>query len=71
MAVKKESLSQTLRETRKKAGLSQQELADLAGVGKTLIFDLEKGHEKVAFDNLVKICRVLNIRIEFHPPKTA
>ena len=69
MAVKMDSLPTLVRQTRKQAGLSQAELADLAGVGKTLIFDLEKGHRKLSFENLQKICRVLNIRIEFHPPK--
>lgn len=28
---------------RKQSGLSQQELARLAGVGKTVIYDIEKG----------------------------
>jgi DNA-binding XRE family transcriptional regulator len=28
---------------RKKSGLSRNQLADLAGVGKTVIYDIEKG----------------------------
>jgi DNA-binding XRE family transcriptional regulator len=32
---------------RKKSGLTQQELAKLAGVGKTVVFDLEKGKKSI------------------------
>ena len=53
---------------RKKAGLSQKQLADLAGVGKTAVFDLEKGKESVQMDTVRKILRVLNIRMSFASP---
>ena len=49
---------------RKKAGLSQQELARLAGIGKTAVFDLEKGKESIQLDTLWKILRVLNITVK-------
>ncbi|MGZ3633390.1 MAG: helix-turn-helix domain-containing protein [Parachlamydiaceae bacterium] len=53
---------------RKKAGLSQQELADLAGLGKTVVFDVEKGKRTIRYDTLLKLFRVLNIAIEFQSP---
>jgi HTH-type transcriptional regulator / antitoxin HipB len=53
---------------RKKAGLSQLELAKLAGIGKTAVFDVEKGKESVQLDTLMKIFAVLNIRIKFESP---
>jgi HTH-type transcriptional regulator / antitoxin HipB len=53
---------------RKKAGLSQSELAKLAGVGKTAVFDLEKGKETIQLDTLEKILRVLNIEIRLESP---
>lgn len=62
------NLSEAIRATRKKAGLSQIELAELAGVGKTLVFNLEKGNTKVQFDNLLRILRVLNIKLSFGTP---
>ena len=62
------NLAILIKRTRKMAVLSQNELADLAGVGKTLIFDLEKGHESIQFNNLKKILTVLNIQISFEPP---
>ncbi len=53
---------------RKRAGLTQQELAKLAGIGKTAVFDLEKGKESIQLDTLVKILGVLNLRIEIEGP---
>jgi y4mF family transcriptional regulator len=53
---------------RKQSGLSQQELAKLAGVGKTVIFDIEKGKETVQLKTLIKVLYVLNIKIKFETP---
>ena len=53
---------------RKQSGLSQQELARLAGVGKTVIFDIEKGKETVQVNTLLKVLDVLNIRMKFETP---
>jgi y4mF family transcriptional regulator len=53
---------------RKKSKLTQIQLADLAGVGKTVIFDIEHGKETVQFDSFQKVCRVLNISIELQSP---
>lgn len=53
---------------RKKSKLTQKELADLAGVGKTVIFDIEKGKETIQFSTLQKVLSVLNITIEFNSP---
>lgn len=53
---------------RSRSGLSQQELATLAGVGKNLIYELEKGKQTVRLENLLKVLRVLNIEIDFHGP---
>jgi HTH-type transcriptional regulator / antitoxin HipB len=61
--LEEKNLSLLIRSTRKKAGLSQIELAELAGVGKTLIFNLENGQANVQFTNLLKVLRVLNIKI--------
>jgi len=53
---------------RKVSGLNQKELADLAGVGKTVIFDIEKGKETIQFSTLSKVLKILNIKIEFNSP---
>jgi HTH-type transcriptional regulator/antitoxin HipB len=64
----KTSLSKIIKATRKKANISQLELAELSGVGKTLIFNLEKGHTQIQFDNLLKILKVLNIKLQIELP---
>ena len=62
------SISQVVRAHRKKAGLSQAKLAALAGVGKTVIWDIENGKESVQWDTLQKIFRILNISVEWRSP---
>ena len=53
---------------RKRSGLTQLELAELAGVGKNLIYGLENGQEGVRLENLLKVLRVLNIELDFQSP---
>lgn len=53
---------------RKQSGLTQLELANLAGVGKTVVFDLEKGKETVQVDTLLKVLEALNIQLKFETP---
>ncbi len=48
---------------RKQSGLSQAELAKLAGLGKTVIFDIENGKLSIRLNTLLKILHVLNIKI--------
>jgi y4mF family transcriptional regulator len=62
------NISQMVKFHRKKSGLTQKELADLAGVGKTVIFDIEKGKETIQFYTLQKVLNVLNITLEFKSP---
>jgi len=63
-----QNLSQLIKFHRKQSGLSQLELANLAGVGKTVIYDLEKGKTTVQFDTLTKVLSALNIKIVFASP---
>ncbi len=49
-----------LRRLRKKAGLSQRELARLAGVSQSLIAKIEKGEVNPRISTLIKILRVLD-----------
>lgn len=53
---------------RKRSGLSQLELAKLAGVGKTVVFDIEKGKTSIRLTTLAKVLKVLNISIELKSP---
>lgn len=53
---------------RKQARLSRQELAELAGVGKTVVYDIEKGKKTIRWSTINSILNALNIQIEFQSP---
>ena len=53
---------------RKKSGLSRNDLASLAGVGKSSIYDIEHGKVTIRLDTLINILKVLNISIHFKSP---
>ncbi len=55
---------------RKKAGLTQLQLANLGGIGKTTVFDIEKNKETVRWSNILAVLQVLNIEVEFKSPLT-
>lgn len=64
----KNTFAQIIRFHRKQSKLTQIELARLAGVGKTVVFDIENGKESVRLDTLLKVCHVLNIQIKLEGP---
>jgi transcriptional regulator with XRE-family HTH domain len=53
---------------RQKSGLTRKQLADLAGVGKTVIYDIEKGKETIRFSTLQKVLKALNVKITYTSP---
>ena len=63
-----QKLAEVIRLHRKAAKLSRIQLAELAGVGKTVVYDIEKGKESVQLDTLRKILKVLNIKIVLTSP---
>ncbi len=67
MAVNNE-LSKIILYHRKQAKLSRDDLAELAGVGKTVIYDLEKGKKTVKWSTILSILQALNINIKFQSP---
>ena len=62
------TLARVIRKHRKAAKLSQMQLSEMAGVGKTVVFDIEKGKETVKLDTLRKILKILNIRVQLVSP---
>lgn len=68
MAVNFEILSEALAYHRKRSGLSQAQLALMAGVGKTVVFDAEHGKSSIQIDTLSKILKVLNITWQIESP---
>ena len=61
-------ISKIIKYHRKRSGMTQTELADLAGVGKTVIFDIEQGKETIQIRTLWLICAALNISVNFSSP---
>lgn len=66
--MKKNQVAEIVRFHRKKSGLSQAEVAKLAGLGKTVIFDIEHGKLSIRLDTLLKVLEVLNIQLVFNSP---
>jgi HTH-type transcriptional regulator / antitoxin HipB len=62
------TLSELIGHTRKKANLTQSELAQLAGVGKTVIWDLEHGKPTIRLETLLKVLGALNIDLIARSP---
>ena len=62
------TLASIIRKHRKAANLSQMQLAEMAGVGKTVVFDIEKGKETVKLDTLRKILKILNLKVQLISP---
>jgi HTH-type transcriptional regulator / antitoxin HipB len=63
-----QQIGHMIRFHRKKSGLTQEELGKLAGLGKTVVFDIEKGKTSVRMSTLVKLLAVLNISLAFQSP---
>ncbi len=66
--IQSQELADEIRMHRKAAKLSRDKLAEMSGVGKTVIYDIEKGKETIQLDTLRKILSVLNIKIELTSP---
>ncbi len=54
-----------IRNQRLRLGLSRMALAERAGVGKTVVFEVENGKASVQFDTLSKILSALDIQVRF------
>ena len=64
----KHTISQIVRLHREVAQLTRLELSMLAGVGKTVIFDIEHGKESIRFDTLCRVLSALNVSLHYDSP---
>ena len=64
-------IGEVVRFHRRRSGLSQHALADLAGIGKTSVFDIEKGKPTVRLATLMAVLRVLNVDLLLDGPLMA
>lgn len=71
MAVDFNKIANLVRYHRKCSGLAQAELALLAGVGKTAVFDVEHGKPSIQWNTLTKILHTLNVEVNFSSPLMA
>ena len=53
-----------VKELRNKLGISQEELADLAGLDRTYITSVECGKRNISIVNIDKIARALNVSLK-------
>lgn len=53
--------AQNIRELRLSKKLSQEELADICGLHRTYISDIERGNRNISIDNIEKIAKGLDV----------
>jgi y4mF family transcriptional regulator len=63
-----QDIGRIVRLHRKSSGLTQIELARMAGIGKSAVFNIEKGKSTVRLDTLLKVLSVLNITLQVKSP---
>lgn len=61
-------LSVLIIEARKAQGLSQRELAELAGVGETVIYKLESGRGDVTLSSFVAVLKAVGFDLRCRSP---
>ena len=64
------SIGQAVRRVRRSHGLTQTELAGLAGTGLRFISELERGKASVALDKTLAVLAVLGLRLEVSGGRT-
>jgi HTH-type transcriptional regulator/antitoxin HipB len=57
-------LAELVRQTRKKQGLTQSDLAGMSGLGRRFISELERGKPTAQISKVLLVFNVLGIRIE-------
>jgi len=63
MSIPPAELGTRVRAAREARGLSQKQLADLAGIGKTAMFDLEHGNPGVRLNTLMAVLDILGMSL--------
>ena len=58
-----DQLASLVRFHRKRAGLSQVDMASMADVSRKVVQDLEAGHDGVSWRNLMAVLAVLNVKL--------
>jgi HTH-type transcriptional regulator / antitoxin HipB len=64
-------IGQMIRDTRKRLGVTQKDLALTSGTGIRFIIDLENGKETCEIGKALSILNTLGIKITLTPPRTS
>lgn len=59
----RELLARNLRLIRAQKGISQEKLADLAGLHRTYVGSVERGERNISIDNIEKLAKALDVMI--------
>lgn len=57
-------IGEKLKEYRKSKGFTQQDIADLSGVSRKVISELEQGKDTIQFNIVLKILSVTDLKLE-------
>ena len=63
-----DSIADVVRSHRRASGLTQQQLAELAGVGRSSVYEIEHGSDSVQLSTLLPVLRVLSISLSIKAP---
>ena len=61
-------IGQTVRESRKRLGVTQRDLALTSGTGLRFLIDLEKGKETCQIGKVLTVLQTLGIKLTLTPP---
>lgn len=61
------TIARAVRDRRRAFGMTQQELADLAGCGTAFLYQLENGKPSVRLDKLMPVLMVLGLSVAIRP----
>ena len=56
--------ARNLKKIRTEHGLSQEELADIAGLHRTYVGSVERGERNISIDNMERLATALNIQVQ-------
>ncbi len=58
-------IGKRIQSRRRQQGYTQEQLADLMNVSIQMVSNLERGNKAIRIDNLVKLCRILEISTDY------
>ena len=65
-----QQIGRMIRDTRKKLGVTQKNLALTSGTGLRFVIELEKGKETCEIGKALRVLQTLGIRLTLTPPAT-